>query len=104
MTWEIICLCVMCHTLGSYRSTHVLECSCLKIIFRILDLMGVFSNVLENIISTVRLLGIHFFQVLATQTVDDFIMFCTCELFLINLQNLPKMFLKKCCFPPKKVP
>ena len=60
--------------------------------------MGVFSNVLENIISTV--LGIHhFIQVLAVQTVDDFLMFCTCELFFINLQNLPKMFLKSVVFP-----
>ena len=45
--------------------------------------MGVFLDVLENLISITR--PIYFTQVLAIPTADDFIICCTRELFLNNL-------------------
>ena len=52
----------------------------LNTLFNVLELMAAFLNITENVISTM-----HFTQVLAIPTADDFIIFCTCKVFLINV-------------------
>ena len=62
---------------------HVLEFEYIVCVpLNVLESMGVFWNVLENVIST-----LYFNQILAIPTADDFMISCTCTFaWIINMQ------------------